>query len=329
MTIEELLRKDPLVAVKKLAAEELSKDAREEWFVVSSVDNITYEDKSIVYLELNGLFVPYEVRSSIEQPIELIVDKLNLNLFNTSGPLYIKMSSIFPNKTYVELLNEKFSNVGLIMTDRDIVDKKISVLDTEILANNKSIRWYGKLDINVDLVVEDISRFVKRKDIILEHTVDFNIDSVLVDLTLGLNRINVTELPIAIGSNSTMFVNGIPSIIDNEISKVNTSIDVRFTYPYSGILTLNYNRRTFPTTYSNPIHFKSDTSLTFETIVETINQKLKSDITIDEINTFTPPTVTVRGEEMLVEGKYRLSIKESSIAHLGDIWITLERDYGD
>ena len=97
--------------------------------------------------------------------------------------------------------------------------------------------------------------------------------------------------------------------------------------PYSGTITVAYNRRAFYRTFTNPVHIKDFGNLTVAKILDIINTTLDAGLTLDELEPFTVPTEIVRGETQLLEGKYPIQIKPSSIAHYGDVWITLEKDY--
>ncbi len=327
MTAEELLTVNPLLAVKMAAADLVGKPAIPDWFVIRSIRTSSLIQEAQITLEMNELFVPYPYRSKITQPIEMTINKIDLSLLSTNGPIDLKVSSIFHDKSYVELLTEKYSHVNLIIVQDDIKELTPLPSDTTITASERSVRWYGKADVRIELVIENISKFIKRSTLVIDHTPDYNEGTVLNDLVSALNRVNLTELPLPVSTSTVEFLDGVPTVETNEVDKTNTSIVLKFSYPYSGTHTVFYNRRDFHRTFTNPVNIKAFGDLSMEGLLGVINETLKSDISLSELEDFDIPKVVELGETRLVEGRYMLSIKETSIAHYGDIWFTLERDY--
>lgn len=327
MTAEELLTINPILAAKMMAARLLGHPATKDWFVVKKIQGSTTDQICDIYLEYNELYVPLAYRYGKEDPIKISLSKIDLSLLNDKGPIHLNISSIFTNRTYVELLREKYSDLGIVFADTDIEDRLPDINDTAISASSKSIRWYGSLEVSVKLIIENINKFIKRNSVVLDYSSEFTEDNLLYDLVSGLNRINITELPIPISASVVSFKDSIPHILDNETERYNTKIVLTFGYPYSGDLEVQYNRRNFHRTFNDPVHIKDFGDITIDKVLAEINTKLDSGLTLDELEPFTIPTEMVRGNKELKEGKYVINIKESSIAHFGDIWITLEKKY--
>lgn len=327
MTAEELLKRHPLYAAKIMAAIEHGSPATPDWFVVKKVFSDKNASLAEIEFEYNELFVPAKYRLGNQETIVVPISKMNLSLLSANGPVDLTVSSLFPDKKYVELFVEKFSHVGIVFTEDDLDNKIPKLTDTALSTTDKSVRWYGKVNVQIREVVEKAIKYVRRKEVILDYNKSFNSNSVLPGLISGINRDNSTELPIPIKSTGMSFVDGVVREIDSQDAKVNTAIDVVFSYPYSGNLTLHYNRRSFHKTFSNPVICKGFGSLTENDVLTIVNFRLQSDIKMSELYPFTVPKETVRGEVQLAEGRHRLLLKETSLAHLGEVWIEYVKDY--
>lgn len=328
MTAEELLKQDPMMAVKQMAASIAGHGATPDWFVIRKISTHRTLPVAVVDLDYNELFVPLELRHGITTPMSIAVDKMDLGLLNVGGPVRLNLSSIYTEKSYRDLLAEAFNHVGLVITEEDIAPVTPNLSDTEVKAADTSVRWYGSVKVDMNLIEEDIEKFIKISHVILDHTKVYSVDSVLNDLRLALNRTNPTTLPVTITEEMVAFLDGNVTLTRNHTHRGNSQIDLAFDYPYSGSLTVTYNRRNFHRTFTNPILLEPTGPITPEEVLEGINEELESDIRMEELEPFAIPTANHAGREMVVEGRYMLSLKPESIAHVGDIWIELRRDYG-
>ena len=327
MTAEELLVINPLLAIKRMAARVVGHPATEDWFVVKAVYGSSSDQIAEVTLEYNELFVPFEYRYTREPIIHLDIAKIDLGLLAVNGPIRLNISSVFHDRTYVELLRERFSDTGMVFTDTDIAKTTPDPDDQLITASNRSVRWYGSVAVDIHVIVESITKFIKRPVAMLDHSSEFTVDNLLHDLVTAVNRNNITELPIAPSSSAVQYVDGVVTATGTDQDRQNSTIELEYGYPYSGTITVAYNRRAFYRTFTNPVHIKDFGNLTVTKILDIINTTLDAGLTLDELEPFTVPTETVRGEIQLLEGKYPIQIKSSSIAHYGDVWITREKDY--
>lgn len=327
MTAEELLTINPILAAKMMAANLVGHPATKDWFVVKEIHGSAMVQRCDIFLEYNELYVPLVHRYGNNHPMKISLNKIDLSLLNGKGPVELSISSIFTDRSYVDLLAEKYSGLGIVFIDTDLEDKFPNVTDTSVSASDKSMRWYGNLNVTVTMIVENINKFVKRNSVVLDYNSEFTEDNLLYDLISAIGRSNITEIPVPISASSVSFKDRVPHILDNGTERYNTKITLTFGYPYSGDLEVHYNRRNFHRTFNDPVHIKDFGDLTMETILNEINSKLDSGLTLSELEPFTIPTEMVRGNNELKEGKYVINIKESSIAHFGDIWITLEKKY--
>lgn len=327
MTAEDLLQLHPLRAIKIMAAKQYGKPATPDWFVVKKV--FSNKDKSIaeVELEFNELFVPLSHRYDKSMVFKVKMDKLDLNLLGVGGPIEIALSVFHEDKSYKELVSERYNYTNMVFTDDDFDADIPNVKDTVLRASDKSLRWFGEVPVKITMMIEKISKYIRRSDVIVDYNSSFTKSDLLFSLVDGLNKSNSTELPVLIDQGSVSYVTGNPIVIGNEIDRVNTAIDLRFAHPYSGDLRISYNRRSFHKTYGNPVVIKGFGTLSMNDVLSSINKSLGVTLEMEELEPFTIPTEIVRGEVQLKEGKYRLMVKGNSLVNVGEIWIQLVKDY--
>lgn len=327
MTPEELLGLHPLYAAKVMAAEKYGAPATPDWFVIRSITASPDDPIAEVVLELNELFVPISHRYDKDPTVTVTLKKMSLGLLSSARPLVLSISPLHEDKTYADLLKEKFNHLGLIFTDDDFEDVLPEEGENQLNASAKSLRWFSTTPVTVNKIVEYIDKYIKRREVVLDYKSTFTEDSLLSGIIDVLNKTNSTELPLAISHETAQLVSGVPREVGNETDRTNTEIDLSFSYPYAGELTVRYNRRSFHRTYAGPVQIKDFGTLTMDGVIEKINSSLDAGLTLEELEPFEIPKETVRGEVELKEGKYRLFIKGSSIAHVGEIWIELIKDY--
>lgn len=327
MTPEKLLGFHPLYAAKVMAAEKYGAPATPDWFVIRSIVARPSDPIAELVLELNELFVPISHRYGKDHSVTVTLEKINLGLLSNARPLVLSISPLHEDKTYADLLKEKFSHLGLVFTNDDFEDTLPEEGENQLNASGKSLRWFSTTPVTVNSIIEYIDKYIKRREVVLDYKSTFTENSLLSGIIDVLNKTNSTELPLSISHGTVQLVSGVPRVAGNETDRTNTEIDLTFSYPYAGELTVRYNRRGFHRTYAGPIQFKDFGTLTMDKVIEKINSSLDAGLTLEELEPFEIPKETVRGEVELKEGKYRLFIKDSSIAHVGEIWIELIKDY--
>lgn len=323
---ESLLSKDPVLAIQMMAAHQLGNEFNHEWLVLKEVVSKPGTAKTIVHLDLNELTVPYHQRHNVRQPLMLAFDKMDVSLLNVNGPIPLHVSSIFPARSYLELLQDHFNNTFMVLTEDDVEDLYPDPSDTHITIRDQSLRWYGDLAVNVNLIVEDINRFIKHRELILLHDVDYRSSNIPFLLTESLNNVNVTLIPQPLSTNLIEEVS-IPRAVGLDTGKTNTEIDLRFSYPYSGILTVTYNRLSFYRTYSHRPIIRGRSDLTTDEVIAQLNSILSTTLTVDDLVPFEIPTVERPDGVYIKDGTLMLTIVPESLGYYGNIWIELNHDY--
>lgn len=327
MTAEELLKIHPLNAVKLMAAERYGSPATPDWFIVKRIYSSNTDPTAMVELEFNELFVPIAHRWKRNQSMTVSVNKMDLSLLSKGPALSLTINTLFDDKSCKELIGERYAHTGIVLTDNDIEPVEAVPSITAVPASNKSIRWWGMLPVVIKTAVNEIGKYIKRPDVVLDYSSTFTQATLLSGIVNALNKTNSTQLPIEIPLESVTILNGTLQEAGNEADKFNTSVDIRFTHPYDGDLTVRYGRRSFHQTFGNPIPVKGFGTLTMVEVLEAINAFQQTAISLDELEPYTIPTEVVRGEVQLKEGKERIVIKGSSTAHVGEIWVEFIKDY--
>lgn len=328
ITPERLLTLHPEDALRHMIADRYGPPSKPEWFAIQKVTTQGGSDKALALVSYNDLYVPLDYRVNRRSSMEYVWDKLDITLLSQLGPVELKLSTVYPIKPYWELMKEKYSHVGLQFAPEDFqsfLPSEVGLVSLPV--SHTSLRWHGTLPVQITMQRADIKLHVIDTRAILDLGPTHRVATVLSDIVLALTRRNGETLPIALSEGSVHYTDGVPRISGNETDETNTEIELAFDHPYTGNLTVQYNRRSFYRTYTHPVKVKAYHDITRDELLALVQSHTKSSITSEELGDLVLEKETVAGRLELVERKYIWSVKPTSLAHVGEIWIVTEKLY--
>lgn len=205
------------------------------------------------------------------------------------------------------------------LSDSEVLSTQVdSVGQLTIVPSDTSWRWYGPIDIVVDLVEMDINDYVKVGRYIPSIRPDYGSHTVLQELTEWINdsRTNLLVEPVS----TDMFSLTDLEYIDNTLYNVNTIASLSFGgIPYSGTLKLEYSRRSFPATYNRPLKISYPQGTTRD-LASVLSDLLGCIISPQDIVDEPLPGIgTYRNELMLI------SFDKNSLGYVGEVWVDYTR----
>lgn len=321
-TLNELLSMNPLKAIKEIMLDRLQIRAEEHWFTIRAISGRYDNSVGTLYLELNNLECPPLLSSQFKGDLVYYFEKLNLNKLNSKGTITLPLNSLSMNLPIHEIMEQYYITKGVRFIPEDFSTTTITRNLTKLRAGNSSTRWYGELDVIVKVADEPILDYVKNNKLPTPFDNTIGVSTILDYFTKTLNSDNKSTLPVPLRNNSYSLQANTVTRIGNDGDALNTSIVLRLMMDYSGDLTVHYTRRSFGETFSNPLLFVNKGNLTKQDIVDGINQRKKSNITLNDLVPFDIPS-----NEKWTKQKFYVRFKETSLLYTGEIW--LEHKNGD
>lgn len=315
---EKLLSLDPLYALKSMISEHWPM-SKPEWFVIEEINAEESRSEIKVRARLSNLYVPFIIRAKYKDNYTFKLSRLNISVLNNRGPIKLFISSIKKELGLVDMLTSHFKSKGnILFSKEDFVEPDMVLQEgsTSAIVSDGSYRWYGILNLLTVVVKEYIEEYVKRTNCIMDHTPTFSTSTVKSTIVNSLNQQNSATLPVPLIDAWCSIDPVTVEIIGNESDQINTKITLHLddaSSPYQGQLDITYGRRSFYKTYTHPVKLPL-TVTTEQDILDVINNKLGAGLTAGEL--LLPESRPV--------GIHPINIVQSSIAHVGLLWVDYE-----
>lgn len=218
-----------------------------------------------------------------------------------------------------DLLRALLYSAQIPVVDTDVTEATWTSLGAaEVLAGDESYRWTGSVGFTIIAQAIEITGVIRNTILTVPFTSDFKSSSVVGSLIFALNMTN-TGAPVPVVLTMVKYEEPVQVGADDEGG--NTNLTLTFNgFPYTGVLKLVYQRRSFPRSFNRSIKLSGPQRLTTKALAIQLSEAMKCTITADDIADEALPTQAVGSRKKAV-----VNFNKASLAYVGSILIEYNR----